>query len=79
MSSYMNRETITMVAAVVALLGVLFLFSENKKLKSAINSPQPQSLAQVPLPPQPLNNQGSVPQQTLPTPVTETSTEQVKN
>lgn len=77
MSSYMNRETITMVAAVVALLGVVFLFSENKKLKSAINSPQP--LAQVPLPPQPLNNQGSVQQQTLPTPVTETPTEQVKN
>lgn len=74
----MNRETITMVAAVVALLGVVFLFTENKKLKMAISAPQP--ILQVPTPPMPQINPGSVPQQTLPTPVTETQpTEQVKN
>jgi len=76
----MNRETVTMVAAIVALVGVVYLFSDNKKLKTVIGATiASQQVAQVPLPPQSPVNQGSVPQQTLPTPVTETPTEQVKN
>jgi len=78
----MNRETATMVAAIIALLGVAYLFNENKKLKTVIGAalspqayPQP---AQVPLPPQAPINQSPVPQQPPIAPVTETITDRVK-
>lgn len=83
MSSYMNREMATMVAAIVALLGVVYLFNENKKMKSVLGATlsqqaYPQPAPAMPPPSQSPINQGPAPQQAPPTPVIETNADQVK-